>query len=179
MWHNIEQNLQLQSANMSLMCGCTPPGSAARAHSMRLPAIACSHSPEGQAGQGGVAPRAAAVDAEAGRVHSPLRRQVACRVAAVIHIHNAPGASQAAAEGAAVARAAAIVDVGNGKACGEGTVGAVSGAQAAQRAPSFTAPHPTPPDPTSLTLQHAQPALHNHTAPPTPAGPVLHSQVEC
>ena len=76
-----------------------------------------THPPKGQAGQSGVATSAAAVDAEAGGVNSPLCRQVARRVAAVVHIHNAPGPGQAAAEGAAVARAAAIVDIGDGKAC--------------------------------------------------------------
>lgn len=42
------------------------------------------------------------------------------RVAAVVHIHDAPVARQALPEGAAVAGGPAIVDVGDGKACREG-----------------------------------------------------------
>jgi hypothetical protein len=47
-----------------------------------------------------------------------LLRQVACSVAAVVYIHDAPLARQPLAECAAIPRGTPVVDVRHGKACG-------------------------------------------------------------
>src|SRR5579862_2580795 len=65
----------------------------------------------GKGAQHGVAARAAAADGHAVGVNVASLRQIARAVDAILHVHDSPLSLQALAVGAAVAGAAAVVDV--------------------------------------------------------------------